>query len=108
MAKGGLGLFLCSAGTGGGLQTVGDDMGRAEGRRGVHTSDAVNTQYTTSALLATLAYRNTASSTLQTHNNKSDTSNAQQYMKDMDAYDKRKLMRPTKGDEKVVCLPWRK
>ena len=59
---------------------------------------------TTSTPLATLASRNTGSFTLQKHNNKSDTTNARQYMKDTDAYYKRKLMRLTKGDEKVVYL----
>ena len=65
-------------------------------------------QYTTSTPLATLASRNTGSSTLQKHNNKSDTTNARQYMKDTDAYYKRKLMRLTKGGEKVVYLTGQK
>ena len=65
-------------------------------------------QYTTSTPLATLASRNTGSSTVQKHNNKSDTTNARQYMKDTDAYYRRTLMRLTKGDEKVVYLPSRK
>ena len=102
-------VLTCSAprGRGGGGYTNGPVIRwHAAPRR--HTSDAVNTQYTTGAPLATLAFRNTGASTLQKHNNKSDTTNARQYMKDTDAYYKRELMTLTKGEEKVVYLPGEK